>query len=180
VVDEIFTGMEIMRKDPARRPSSSAIKDQINVSSSLGKAMTYMIPDVAASLRNAATAVYIARGGNASVFESDRYEEALRTVLGGGEIDGETITPRGVSADKFENWVERLTLEKLVELSRNRQPPVYGDLKTRASVQDIVDHGTFVMVAPGRYAIKMDLDNRLLKTSDGRVFLMNITPEVVR
>lgn len=177
---EILEGREDMRNDPARRPNPELLNRSFRREAL--SAITSLNSDASRAIQEGAAALYVSRGGNPTVIDSRLYQQSLRDVLGGslpvnmtrGVVRDYTILPPGVSEQGFRNWMERQTWETLTLSSVERRPPRLGDLRTLVPSQDIIDHGVYVMVAPGRYMIKMDGDGRPLMTSTGHPFIVNL------
>jgi hypothetical protein len=186
VMDEIFAGRDAIKKDPARRPSGEKVTELFRRSAF--KSVLSMAPDASAALQEAAAALYVAKGGNADVLDNRIYEQALSQALGGstpanmakGAVKETTILPPRVSETQFEGWLEQLQPGELTRLSREGTQPLYGDLKTTVTLNDIIDDGVFVMLAPGSYGIKMASDGRFLKTATGRNFVVRLRREDIK
>lgn len=182
-IQQVLEGREIMAKDPARRPSAEVINKQFRVEGLT--AVTNLNADASAAIQESAAALYVMRGGNPDPlkFNKTLYKGALATALGGslpifdgkGKVTDYTILPPRTNKTQFQQWTERQTFESLTELSVEKRPPRYGDLKTLVQTEDLIDDGVFVMVSPGRYMIKMASDNKPVMTSKGRPFLVNIS-----
>jgi hypothetical protein len=180
---EILEGREVMAKDPARRPSSDAVNRQFRAEGL--SAITNLNADASAAVQESAAALYVMRGGDPKTINPNLYREALKTALGGSlpvqmkkDMDY-TILPPRVTKMQFQHWAERQTFETLTNMSVEKRPPRYGDLKTLVQTNDLIDDGVFVMVSPGRYMIKMANDGRPVMTSTGRPFLVNINADSV-
>lgn len=184
-VDEIFAGRDAIKKDPARRPSAEKVTEQFRQSAF--SAVLSMAPDASAALQDTAAALYVAKGGSADIIDRPLYDKALSQALGGsipanlskGAVKERTILPPRVNATQFENWMQQLQPGDLSALSRDGIAPKYGDLKTDVLLNDIIDDGVFVMLAPGSYGIKMASDGRFLKTARGGNFVVRLTPNDV-
>lgn len=184
---QVLEGREIMAKDPARRPSSEEINKRFRAEGLT--AITNLNADASSAIQESAVALYVARGGNPDPlkFNKQLYREALAAALGGslpanmrrGQVEDYTILPPKTNQTQFQHWMERQTFETLTAMSVEKRPPRYADLKTLAQTEDIVDHGVFVMAAPGQYIIKMSSDGKALMTSTGRHFIVNIRPQDV-
>lgn len=185
-MDEIFAGRDALKKDPSRRPSQEDVTKAFRTSAFA--AVTSMNPDASAALQDAAAALYVQKGGRADQFDANVYKEALSQALGGsvpvnlskGRAGQYTILPPRVSETRFTNWVEQLQRGELTALSKEKRRPVYGDLKTPANLQDIIDDGVFVMVSPGNYIIRMASDGLPLKTETGRTYVVQLRPEDIK
>lgn len=186
VIDEVFTGRDIIAKDPARRPSTEQVTQLFRRSNF--NAVLSMAPDASAALQDAAAAIYAARGGRIEpTLDQEAYKKAVATALGGaspfnaakGAVEDYTIPPRGTTEAQFTNWVEQLQPNELTNLSVEGLPPKYADLTTGVRLSDIIDDGVFVMWAPGLYRIRMASDGGYLKTETGRSFIVRLTPDVI-
>lgn len=185
----VLEGREIIATDPARRPNPQQV---LTLFRQYGlDAIRRLHPRSSQAIQEAAEALYVQRGGDpVDVAGNSRvYKEALAEVLGGslpadmrrGQVRDFTILPPRTNERQFQNWIERQSLVSLTNSSVGRRPPRYGDLRTAVPIQDIVEEGVFVMVAPGQYMIYMESDGRPLGTSTGAPFVVNVDPrEVVR
>lgn len=182
VYNQILEGREYIAQDPARRPNPQQVLAQFR---EYREAVLNLGADASRAIQEAAEGLYVQRGGDPVNVRQSLYREALATALGGnlpvqmGSLDDYTILPPGTNRQQFESWIERQTWQSLTEMSVERRPARYGDLRTLVPTEDIVDEGVFVMVSPGRYMIKMAGDGRPLMTSTGRPFLVNINPRNV-
>ena len=179
VYQQVLEGREIMAKDPARRPSAELVNQQFRAEGL--SAITSLNADASSAIQETAAALYVMRGGDPKKIDAPLYKEALKTALGGSlpvrlndNIGDYTILPPRTTKTAFQHWAERQTFESLTTLSVEKKYPRYGDLRTVAQTEDIVDNGVFVMVSPGRYMIKMASDGKPLMTSSGKPFLVNI------
>jgi hypothetical protein len=186
VMDEIFRGRDAIKKDPAKRPSAEKVTQLFRTSGF--KAVQAMEPNASAALQEAAAALYVAKGGDATLLNPTLYKQALSQALGGslpadlskGAAKDYTILPPRVSETKFTGWLEQLQPGELTTLSREKTQPLYGDLKTTVTLNDIIDDGVFVMITPGSYGIKMASDGRFLKTATGRNFVVRLKPQDIK
>lgn len=180
VFNQVLEGREIIAQDPARRPSPEAVRQQFRTEGL--EAIRNLNAEASLAIQEAAEALYVVNGGDPVNINPRLYREALRVALGGslpadmrhGAVRDYTILPARTNERQFQAWIERQTMASLTNLSVERRPPRYGDLRTPVPVSDIIDEGVFVMVSPGRYMIKMGSDGRPLMTSTGRPFLVNI------
>lgn len=184
VYHQILEGREMINQDPAKRPNPQQVLTQFR---DYLPAITRLHPRSSRAIQEAAEAIYVQRGGDPVNVRQGLYREALALALGGNlpvrmsSLSEYTILPPGANRQQFESWIERQTWQSLTEMSVERRPPRYGDLRTLVPTADIVDEGVFVMVAPGQYMIYMEGDGRPLATSTGQPFVVNIDPrEVVR
>lgn len=183
----VFEGAEIIRKDPARKPNFNMLLTEFrkNAAQAIGR----MDANMSAAVQDAAAAYYAYRGGDPSVIDADLYKESLKVALGGREIadmtnrtwgretvKDHTILPPGVSETKFTNWLETRQPGDLTRMSLRKRPPVYADLKTPVALDEIVDYGVFVMIAPDHYVIKMANDDNggILRTDNGKPFVVQL------
>lgn len=190
VFQTVLEGREVMQQDPARRPSSEAIRDQFRLAGL--SAVTSLNAQASRAIQEATAALYVMRGGDPKTINRTLYREALATALGGnlpvdpstytrsGKVTDFTILPPKTSVRQFNNWIEQLQPGDLTGISVEGTPPLQGDLRTRVPLEDIIDGGVFVMTSPGRYMIKMAEDGKPLMTASGRPFLVNIDPRKVR
>lgn len=186
VFTQVLEGREMIQQDPAKRPNAMALREQFR--SQAFAAINNLNPAASRSIQEAAVALYVFRGGNPTEIDTKLYTEALTTALGGsppfddtkGEVTDFTILPPKVTATQFDNWRDRLTPGSLTALSVERTPPLYADLRTPATMEDIQSEGVFVMTSPGRYMIKMGSDGKPLLTRSGRPFIVNVDTRTVR
>lgn len=177
---QVLEGREIIAQDPARRPSSNALREQFR--DAAFSAIGNLNAQASRAVQEAAAALYAQRGGDPKTIDQKLYRESLATALGGtipvnmakGQARDYTILPPKVSEARFESWIETLPQGKLTTMSVEGTPPLYGDLRTQVLLDDIVDQGVFVMTSPGRYMIKMASDGKPLMTATGKPFLVNI------
>jgi hypothetical protein len=185
---DVLRGKAIIEKDPARRPSADVLNQEFAMG--ISTAINNLNPDVSRSINEAAAALYVLRGGTTVTggLLSDKalYTNSLREVLGGttnartgmvqmgrDKVTDWTILPPGVSQTQFENWLESRGPGDLTALNPNRRPPV--DRSGRPlPIDRIIDEGVFVMLAPGRYGIKLDSDGKWVADTAGNRFEMNI------
>lgn len=183
---EILNGRETIAQDPARRPRESEV---LKVFRRVGlNSIRDLNPETSRAIQEGAEALYAQRGGDPVNINSTIYSEALRDVLGGslpanmtrGRATDYTILPPGITEPQFRAWMERQTTATLTQFGTERQAPRWGDLRTPVPMQTIIDEGVFVMVSPGYYAIRMASDGRTLMTSNGRPYVMRISPYGLR
>lgn len=180
VYNQVLEGREMIAQDPARRPSDAAITQQFRLEGA--EAISNLNAQASRAIQEAAAALYVLKGGDPKLINPRLYRESLATALGGnlpadmreGEVQDYTILPPHRNKKQFEAWQDNLTLDRLWAMSVDGRPARYGDLKTVALIEDIIDEGVFVMTSPGRYMIKMASDGRPLMTNQGRPFLVNI------
>ena len=181
--NQILEGREIIAQDPARRPREAEVL-QVFRQVGLG-AVRDLNAETSRSIQEAAEALYAQRGGDPVNINRTMYQEALTSVLGGslpadmrrGRVTDYTILPPRVSEGQFRTWIERQTIATLTQFGTAQQPPLFGDLRTPAPIQTIIDEGVFVMVSPGYYSIRMSSDGRPLMTRDGNRYIMRIAPQ---
>lgn len=184
IYQQVLEGREIMAQDPARRPSNEELVKQFREEGA--QALTNLNAQASRAIQEAASALYVAKGGKPDKIDARLYRESLAWAFGGnlpvrlGSLPDFTILPSRWDRKTFENWQENLTFERITNMSVEKRPPRYGDLKTPVPIEDIIDEGVFVMTSPGRYMIKMESDGRPLMTSTGRPFLVNIDPRNAR
>lgn len=182
IYQQVLEGREIMAQDPARRPSQEELTKQFRLEGA--QALSNLNAQASRAIQEAASALYVAKGGDPKTIDKALYKDSLAWALGGnlpadmreGAVTDFTILPSRATKKQFEAWQDSLTLERITMMSAERRPPRYGDLKTAVPIEDIIDEGVFVMTSPGRYMIKMASDGRPLMTSTGKPFLVNINP----
>lgn len=188
-MSQILEGQKIMQEDPARRPGADVIN--VNFKDSFGSAISSLNPAASKIYNGAASAIYVAKGGrtDSQQFDADLYEESLRLAVGGlpgvktsgivnmtqGQVKDWTILPLRTTEEQFTNWLERLTPGTLERMSLEKSPPVYRT-GNRVPLDDIIDEGVFVLVAPNVYKIKMASDGGTLKTASESNFMVRIVP----
>lgn len=187
VYQQILEGREIIAQDPARRPRSEQMLALTR--QHLLPAIGHLHTRTSQAIQEAVEGLYAQRNGDPVNINVRLYREALATVLGGnlpadmrrGAVQDHTILPPRTNERQFQGWIEQQTVESLTRSSVGRRAPRYGDLRTPVPMQDIIDEGVFVMVAPGQYMIYMGGDGRPLGTSNTQPFIVNVDPrEVVR
>lgn len=192
--DQVMQGMDIIKNDPARRPSTDVMNGTWDESTR--GAINNLNPSMSRMLNEATAALYVYYGGRTKdgvVVDQKLYERAMRIALGGngddknsgavdfskGAVKDMTILPTGINRAQFENWQESLQPGDLTKISVRGKPPMdaYGRPIT---LQKIQEQGVFVMVAPGVYAIKMSSDGKPIGDATGAPFYVRISPEVVK
>ncbi len=189
-MSQVLQGQNILKEDPARRPGKDVINT--NFKTTLGSAIGMLNPAASKIYNDAAAAIYVANGGQTEggqLTDPDAYQEALRLAVGGlpknkdsgivdmtqGAVKEWTILPQRTTRREFTNWVERLTPGVLTRMSVERSEPLYRT-GNQVDLNDIIDEGVFVAVAPGAYIIKMSSDGMPLKTKSGNNFIVRINP----
>ena len=189
-MSQILEGQNIIKEDPARRPSREVVNTTFRTS--LGSALTMLNPSASKIYNDAAAAIYVVNGGQVEggmLSDPELYAESLRLAVGGipkaknsgivnmtqGKVKDWTILPLRTTEEQFTNWKDRLTPGVLERLSVEKSPPLYRSGKP-APLEDIIDEGVFVMVAPGAYIIKMASDGNPLKTRSGNNFVVRLKP----
>lgn len=190
IFQDILIGRDAIAQDPAKRPPADAVTRQFRTAAL--SAVQDLDTPTSRAIQDATEGLYVQRGGNNAdgTMNINRYNESLRTVLGGnlpvsmghGQAGQyRTILPPGTNREQFEAFIERQTLQSLSALSIGGFAPRYGDLRTAVPIQEIIDNGTFVMTSPGHYMIRMASDGRPLMNVRGQRFIVNLTRrDVVR
>jgi hypothetical protein len=189
----IMQGLEDIKKDPARRPQDGVLTQQYR--EGLQTAINNLDPSLSRYINDAAAALYVENGGTTSnglPDDTKLYQSSLRQVLGGtqeshtgfadlshGETQDVTILPPGTTSDQFETWKESITGPQLMSLSIHGKHPI-DKFGRPITLDAIKNEGTFVMVYPGVYGIKMGVDGKFIYDSAGNHFTVKIPPEVVR
>lgn len=187
IFQDVMIGRDAIAQDPARKPRAEEVTREFRAQGM--NAIRDLNPTASRAVQDAAEGLYVQRGGNNNdgSLNTDRYRDALTTVLGGsmpvamghGRANQYyTILPPGTNQDQFRGWIDRQTLYSLSVAAGNRAP-YYGDLRTPVQIQDIIDSGTFVMTSPGHYMIRMASDGRPLVDRRGQPFLLNIDRRAV-
>lgn len=185
---DILRGKAVIAQDPARKPSTQAINTTF--AGSLNTAINNLSPEQSRGINEAAAALYVQRGGRSEgniLSDPELYSAALREAVGGsaanantgivdmtdGRVTDMTILPPGVTKQRFENWIDSLAPGDLTKRSVNGRSP-HDNRNRPLALQDIVDEGTFVMVAPGIYGIKLQSDGGWVGDGAGGRFLVNL------
>jgi len=184
----ILRGAAIIKNDPARRPPSE--KMVVQFQSNLLGGVRNTNPNLSRSIRNAADAIYVARGGDPIDPDPNLYTESLREAVGGkfnnsstswgnygkNGVKDLTIFPPFVTKNQFDNWQAGLTTKGLQTLSQNGAPRhATGEA---VSASDVVDEGVLVMVEPNVYTIKFKQSGGVTEGAygnDGRPVRLRIT-----
>ena len=193
LMTNVLAGQDIINADTARRPHPQVVNGVYR--DKLGPALGSLNPEVSQMYKSSANALYVYMGGkpNSAEFDSDLYERALRMVvggidgredtgiinMGGTKVSDNTILPPGITQGQFENWIDGLAVGDLTRLSLGKKPPATATGKG-VPTQDIINFGVFVMVAPGRYVIKMNNTGGMLLDTSGSPFIVHVTPNTVR
>lgn len=192
-LSQIFAGQQIIKEDPARKPSAELINT--NFKNSIGDAMMSLNPAASRIFNDAAAAIYVANGGrtDSNMFDVDKYSAAVRQALGGvaednttgfvqmgkGRVKDWTILPPGVKQQELENFIDRLLPGSLEAISAEKLPPIYATGQ-RVKLEDVIDEGVLVMVSPNHYMIKMSSDGKPLKTATGSNFIIRLNVGMVK
>lgn len=186
--ERVMAGRDIIAKDPARKPSESLINQSFGAG--VGRAINNLGPDLSRLYNEATAALYVKDGGQTkdrALSDPRLYQKSLREALGGqpdnpdtgivnksqGQARDWTILPAGVTGVQLDNWVEGLVPGDLTRLSVNGRQPT--DKSGRhMPLQDIINEGVFVMMAPGIYGIKMASDGKFVGDGRGGAFQMRL------
>lgn len=182
IYQDVLIGRDAIAQDPARKPRPEDVTREFRNRGM--SAIRDLNADASRAIQDAAEGLYVQRGGNNNdgSLNTTLYREALRTILGGnmpaamGHGQARqyyTILPPGVNEQQFRGWADRQTLYSL-SIAAGNHAPYYGDLRTPAQIQDIIDDGTFVMTSPGHYMVRMASDGRPLMTRWGQPFILNV------
>lgn len=179
----VFEGRDAMAKDPARRPTPSTVQGEFRRLVGDGT-IRNLDGDMSRMLREAATGIYVARGGNVdggNLTDQTLFRESLREALGGVSGNANTgwftsggvttILPPQVTRAQFENWAEGLDLADYTRYSGGHRI-VDGRGRT-VPVTDIIDDGRFVLVAVDTYGVVFS-DGRLAQNERGQPFTMHV------
>lgn len=194
VAANVLRGMDMIEHDKSLKPNYSETNKVFR--DTMGDAQRALNPIASGAMVDAATALYVFRGGSSEVIDSDLMQGAIRDVLGGSaentdtgildmrtgtffnNITEHTILPVGTTGTQFSKWKDGLVADDLIELSATGKYPQYKNGQD-ATAEDIVNEGVFIKVAPNEYIVKMDSDAGALVTDDGGYYRMRITPEEV-
>ena len=181
VAKEVLTGRAVIQdsKNLSEVMFKDAHSNQVffdHVGTSLDSAN----PSDRQAVKNAADAVYAARAGGDSRWDPQLYKRAVDAVTGGaggkggvGTVNGaKVVLPVGVSAVELDNALERVTPADLVRLSPSGSVPVHSTGKY-ATPEEISSEGRLRSVGAEQYAVFMS-DNKPLRTTEGRLYLMQI------
>jgi len=148
----IIEGSYALKRDPKLAPKES------EYGSITDEWQGYIADPVQFSAaRDAALAIYVARNGTMP-FNADKMKEAMSAAVGGGEkvtINGtNTVSPPGVTAQQFEDFINSLTIEKMKPLT-NFSVPYYVDSngKPKAQFNTKDDKIRPVAIAAGVYQL---------------------------
>lgn len=195
VAANVLRGMDMIEQDKSLKPSYDQTNEVFRIA--MGDAQRSLNPLVSQSINDAATALYVFRGGDPKNIDGSLLEGALRDVLGGSaensdtgildmrpgtffnDVQEKTILPAGTTGDQFMKWKDGLTADTIIELSSTKMYPQYSNGQD-ASAEDIASEGVFVRVAPNQYIVKMNSDGLPLVTEDGAYYRMTITPDEVK
>lgn len=200
VMGELMLGEQRIDKDPALKPQPEAINRAFVGNKGLRSTILNLNP-VASKMYNAAVAaIYVGKGGGtqsagmsgATLTDPKLYEESMRVAFGGlpnrpdtglvqlhGGNNPYTILPPTVTKDEWNGWVQSLTPQSLYAAAVEKSGALnaYGQ---PVLMRDIKDQGVFVMTAPGYYSVISPQDNAPLRTKTGKLYLLHLTPEMVR
>lgn len=197
VMNQIFAGQLAIKEDPARKPSP-AIVDQL-FAETLGTAIVKLNPTTSRIYNQAATAMFVARGGRVGKDSNgvdqllvggnkDLFVDSLRQVVGGlkdnpdtgmykfhGSKEPATILPPNWTRQRWSATLQQQTLQSLTNNSAGGKPPLtkFGN---QPSMQSIIDDGVFVMTAPGQYVIKFEGQEGVLVDRTGAPFVLKVRP----
>ena len=193
LLTNIMAGQDIIRLDPARKPT----QDMANAAYRTGMraALQHFNPLFSASVNEAAAALYVKNGGQVMTgtkldpASAKLYEDSLRQVLGGQAGDASTgvvqvngawtVIPPGTNKQQVENWVDRLTYAQLQQANPGKGLPLDSRMRP-VNIQDIVDYGQLVMAAPGQYWIKLSTDNGFVKAGNGQNYVLTLDAATIR
>jgi len=188
----ILQGAGVFREDPSRRPSREKTIGAFQTT--LLSAFKNTSANFSRSVRYAADALYVARGGDPVTVNANLYKESLREAVGGKFNDPNTgwanykkngvpdltILPPRVTRNQFDNWLGGLTTAELSALSLNGAP-VYATGEA-VKARDVVDEGVLVLVEPNVYTVKFRQSGNLTEGAygaDGRPLRLRILPRTV-
>jgi hypothetical protein len=153
----------------------------------MGDALAVVPSDYSNHIREVTAALFIDSGGSPVQTDDPKAQEAIwaeafRRAVGGmrGKKDTGfftddngtlTILPPTVSSGEFENWKDGLTPRDLAGAQYESGRP--------ASMTDVIDNGSFVMVDNDTYEIRMK-NGQFLRTGNGNSYRLVITPDRVR
>jgi len=190
---QVLKGKQAIKEDPARRIAPDTVNRAYRLQ--LGQAISELNPTSSRIYNETAAALYVARGGQADrgvPTDPPLYLDSLRVAFGGvagnsqtgfaklhGGNNPATILPPAVTTQQWNSWLSRLSPGDLTRLTESRSPPVnkYGK---PVALQDIIDQGVFVMLAPNQYSIMFPTDGGYLKTATGQPYVVNITTKTVK
>lgn len=130
----------------------------------VGQSLQGLTPETQAAIRQAAFAHYANGKAPDGQFDRTAYQKSVKAVVGSlGRVNGyETVLPKGVSADEFDNAISRMTDGDLVRFSESGAPP-RDNRGQPVSAREIDSEGAFVAIGGNRYVIRMS-DGKLLAT----------------
>lgn len=148
----IIEGSYALKRDPKLAPKESEYGTVVD------QWQGYIAdPAQFSATRDAAIAIYVARNGTLP-FDADKMKDAMSAAVGGGErvtINGtNTVSPPGVTAQQFEDFINSLTIEKMKPLT-NFSVPYYVDSngKPKAQFNTKDDKIRPVAIAAGVYQL---------------------------
>jgi hypothetical protein len=187
VVTSGLEGKKILKENPDVKPSKAEVDFQFR--NIVGDAFRFL-PKEEVAIKNAAVALYVREAfaeGEIDSFNRSLFETSIRRVLGGyddsytaiGRINGKSfILPPTISEGQFEDFVDDLTPDLLLQYSLGGEPPRYANGKL-VSPEDIQDEAAFVSIGNGQYRILMD-DGFLSGGAADGLYVLTVTPEQIK
>lgn len=173
VASEIVRGNKILDEDKTVEGSFGRPGDmQREFYNLVGPSLSGATPETRNAIFNAAKAHYayttLAKGYGD--FNPSAFGKSVKAVMGGtdkveavAKVNGvETVLPKGVSGDEFNNAVDRMTEVDYIAMSRTGLPP-RDNTGSVVPAKDIAYEGAFVAIGGDNYAIRMG-DGKMLTT----------------
>lgn len=158
---DIIRGQKRMTQDPDGMKGrlgtdNQAVKD---FDSYMGLALNGVKPEVVASMRKAAMALYIQRNPEQATYDSSLFQKAIDDTLGGKDTiaelnDVKVPVPPGTDAPTFEKAFNSLNDQDLIRLSLDGNPPRHanGDFITAEEIQT---EGKLRYIGASQYKIEL-------------------------
>jgi len=160
----------------------------------LGAAGTALNATAAENYKKIAMDLYVNAGGAVpqgagGQLDQSLWKESVRRAVGGlaGNKDtgyatvggglAPTILPPSVTKQQFQGWIDHLNPHTLSVASGGNG--AYDKFGKAAYIRDIQDHGTFIMRAPGQYAIQFP-DGGTLLNGRGGEYILRLRPEMFK
>lgn len=184
-------GLALLKENPSLAPVKSQV--ELNFRSIMGRAQINLPGQDGAAVMDLAIGLYVMDNGAVGTldegFEGDKFEKAVRQVLGGsgaedtgivdmtqGYAETFTILPPNVTQDEFEDWVATSTPEMWQELGGLPRDVTGVEL----TPEQIADEGVFVRVGAEHYEILMGSDGLPLQSADGERYIVELSTDLIK
>lgn len=164
----VVRGTKMLKED---KSSAALFGGQNEAPEAFYETMAGALSEVDPSQRNAvfeaskAHYAYTFGRNGGGQFDKTNFETSVKAVLGGhvGEVNGRpTLLPKGLDEETFDDAIDNMTTQQLVELSVDKLPPLDAEGGT-VPMEDISNEGEFVAIGNNTYKIRMT-DGRFLST----------------